>query len=424
MRDIKLNRNQLKTVLKEQYLFFKKQDLGIEREKLKDVLKYSRGPQIVVISGLRRVGKSTLLAQIRKRKYQNNFYYLNFEDERLLNFQAQDFSLLHQLLLEMFGEKRTFFLDEVQNIPGWERFVRRLSDRGYKFYLTGSNASLLSQELGSKLTGRYALVELFPFSFKEYLIFKKEKIVSGVLTTKEKANLKRHFNHYLLKGGIADALKYPQLNIHQQLYQDIIHRDIVARYKIEAVKSLKDLAFYLMSNNANLISFNKLKALLKLGSVNTVSTFIDHLQMAWLFFTLNIYSFSVKKQQIAPKKIYGIDTGMVNAVGFAFSKNKGRLLENLVYLVLREKQKQIFYYKTKKGQEIDFYLPGNKLFIQVAQEIESSQAKEREIAALAVALKEVKGSRGLILTEDREDELRLGRKKIKVVPIYNWILGL
>jgi len=183
---------------------------------------------------------------------------------------------------------KIFLFDEIQNIPGWERFVRRLHDQGYKFIVTGSNASLLSQELGTRLTGRSIRVELLPFSFQEYLRFKKTKAPSSkVLTTKQKGQLRKHANDYLLFGGIPDALKYKQLEIHKTLYDDVLYRDIATRYKLDNTKNLKELSFYLISNISNLISFNKLKQLLKLGSVNTIKSYIDYLENSWLFFVLN-----------------------------------------------------------------------------------------------------------------------------------------
>ena len=158
-------------MLLEQYNDFWSRDPGIEREQLRQVLDAADLPHAVIISGLRRVGKSTLLAQVAHRLGEGNFYYLNFEDERFLEFRAEDANDLFRSLVEIFGDLKTFILDEIQNIPGWERFVRRFMDLGYKFYITGSNASLLSRELGTHLTGRYVPVELFPFSFPEYLRF-------------------------------------------------------------------------------------------------------------------------------------------------------------------------------------------------------------------------------------------------------------
>ena len=171
----KITKTVLASALKEQNEAFLARDPGVQREIMEGLEDAVKAPQIVVITGLRRVGKSTLLAQIANKYLKESFYFVNFEDERLLNFQVGDFDLLHETLISLFGEKKAFLFDEIQNVPEWERFVRRLHDQGYKFIVTGSNASLLSHELGTRLTGRSVRIELFPFSFREYLNFKKVK---------------------------------------------------------------------------------------------------------------------------------------------------------------------------------------------------------------------------------------------------------
>jgi uncharacterized protein len=419
-----INKELLAIALKEQFDFFKTRDLGIEREILNQLSSVVVAPQIVVLTGLRRVGKSTLLAQVANKYLQDGFYFVNFEDERLLNFQVKDFDLLHETLISLFGYKKTFLFDEIQNVPEWERFVRRLHDQGYKFIVTGSNASLLSQELGTRLTGRSIRVELFPFSFREFLSFKKEEIPSlKVLTTKQRGQLLKLANKYIVSGGIPDSLKYPELEIHKTLYDDVLYRDIATRYKVDNVKSLKELTFYLISNISTLMSFNKLKDLLKLGSVNTVKSYIDYLENSWLFFIVNKYAYSIKEQQIATKKIYSIDTGLVSSVGFSFSENKGKLMENVVYLHLRRKKQEIFYYKTIQNYEIDFYLPRENTFIQVSQNFTLPETEEREIRAITSAANEQKeGMTYMVVTErDKKTREREGLQ-IQVVPLYEWLL--
>ncbi len=187
-------------------------------------------PHAVVISGLRRVGKSTLLAQFAHRLGEERFYYVNFEDDRFLEFQTEDANDLYQALVELFGERLVFIIDEVQNVTGWEHFVRRFMDQGIKFFITGSNASLLSRELGTRLTGRYIPIELFPFSFVEFLHFKGYTIPDLTrLITVEKASLQHTLDEYLRLGGIPDSLKYPELPLLRTPYDDILYRDIATR---------------------------------------------------------------------------------------------------------------------------------------------------------------------------------------------------
>jgi len=414
----------LATALKEQYEAFASRDLGVERDTLENLKETISAPQVTVITGLRRVGKSTLLAQVVKKYLKNDFYFVNFEDERLLNFQVSDFDVLHETLISLFGEKRTFLFDEIQNVPEWERFVRRLHDQGYKFIVTGSNASLLSQELGTRLTGRSIRVELYPFSFGEYLDFRKVKTPDlNVLTTRQKGNLRKLADEYISFGGIPDALKYPELGVHKALYDDVLYRDIATRYKLDNVKSLKELAFYLVSNTASLVSYNKLKDLLKLGSVNTVINYVDYLENSWLFFVVNKYAYSVKEQQIAAKKIYGIDTGLIQSVGFSFSQNKGKLMENMVFLQLRRKYLDVYYYKTTEDYEVDFFLPSEGSLIQVAQHFDLEETRERELRALVNAAKEQKRTKKLVIvTESEKSELGREGLQIQVVPLYEWLL--
>ncbi len=418
---------EIHTLLIEQQKEILGKDLGVEREKLTEVSKYKDTPFPVVISGLRRAGKSTLLAQLAHKFYPNNeYFYVNFEDDRFLNFTVSDFTKLHELLIELFGNQKTFMLDEIQNIDGWEVFVNRMIRGDYKFYITGSNASLLSKELGTKLTGRYIPIELFPFSWEEYLRF-NEILVSNPkrLTTEERGVLKNALSDYLKKGGIPQSLQYPQLPIHKTLYDDIINRDIGARYKLPDTKPLRELSFYLLSNIAKLVSYNKMKELLKLGSVNTVSSYIDYLEASWLLFVVNRFAYSVKKQQIANKKIYCIDTGLTKSVAFSFSEDKGRFLENTVFLKLRRLyENDVYYYKTEKDHEVDFYLSKKKAFIQVSQTIVDPTTRKREIQSLLEAMDEIGESTGIIITEDEKETLDLEGKIIQVIPIYEWFLNL
>ncbi|MCJ7617874.1 MAG: ATP-binding protein [Desulfobacterales bacterium] len=415
----------LSSVLREQYEAFSNVDLGTPREILPEITAGLASPKIMVITGLRRVGKSTLLAQIAQTHLSDNFFFVNFEDERLLSFTADQFDHLHEALIGLFGERKIFLFDEIQNVAEWERFVRRLHDQGYQFIITGSNSSLLGQELGTKLTGRSLRYELFPFSFTEYIKFHRVELPkTSTLTTSERGALLKHSREYLVNGGIPDALKYPQLDILKTLYNDVLYRDIAARYGIDNVKSLQELTFYLISNPASEISFNKLKTNLKLGSVNTVKKYISYLENAWLFFTINKYAYSVKEQQIAAKKIYSIDTGMLNSVGFSFSKNIGKIMENLVFLQLRRHHQDIFYYKTNQNHEVDFYVPSQQLAIQVSQELSDEETRLREFRSL-IELSEEKKEQNLlqIVTLADRESITIEGTTMEVLPLYEWLLS-
>ncbi|MBA4420891.1 MAG: hypothetical protein C0391_07065 [Anaerolinea sp.] len=416
--------DQIRAMLLEQFESFWLRDIGIERSRLKQVEKATPPPHAIVISGLRRVGKSTMLAQVAHKLGKDNFYYINFEDDRFSGFQAEDVNDLYQKLLETFGERKIFIMDEVQNIPGWEHFVRRFMEMGFKFYITGSNASLLSKELGTRLTGRYIPIELFPFSFTEYLQFRGEDIPNFKrMTTVDLARINGALKAYLISGGIPDALKYPDLPLLRSLYDDVLYRDIATRYRLDAITALKELAYFLMSNPAGMVSFNKLKEQLRLGSVNTVISYIEYMENSWLIFSLNLYAYSVKRQQIAPKKIYGIDTGMINSVGFRFSPNTGKLLENLVFLTLRQHTREIYYYITPGGYEVDFYLPERHQLIQVSHRLENSSTREREFRAIEDASKELQINSALILSDSSGKEVTIGGIPVKVQSITEWLLN-
>jgi predicted AAA+ superfamily ATPase len=419
----KWSKEQIKGILLEQAAAFWQLDTGILRDQLAAVERVRSSPQAVIISGLRRVGKSTLLAQLAHKLGEDNYYYLNFEDERFLGFSVDDANFLHQVLIEVFGERNIFILDEIQNITGWERFVRRFMDMGFKFYITGSNASLLSRELGSRLTGRYIPIELFPFSFREFTRFKDYQIPDiPPRTTLERANLERYLGEYLRGGGIPEQLKYPELPLHRTLYDDVLYRDIATRYQIVDVRALKELAFYLISNPAGHISFNKLKKNLMLGSVNTVKNYIEYMENSWLIFTVNVFDYSVKRQQIAPKIIYYIDTGMVNSIGFQFSPNTGRLIENLVFLALRRSTNNIYYYATDPGYEVDFYLPESRQLIQVTtQNINHSQTEGREIRALLGAMETLQLDEALVLSQTSQTPIQIDNKTIQIMAVSEWL---
>ena len=381
-------------------------ELGVEREiadKINTELQHA-----LIISGIRRCGKSTLMHQLSKKI--KRFNYLNFEDTRLTGFELSDFEKLDEIYKEEFGESTFYLFDEIQNITGWEIFVRSRLDKKKKFIITGSNASLLSKELGTRLTGRHVNVELFPFSFKENVLFKKRE---------ENVD---EFEIYLKEGGFPEYLKYKDPEILRELFTDVIQRDIVARHSIRESKALNEMALYLLTNVGKEFSFNALKNIFALGSVNTVSSFISYLEDSYLIFTVPKFDYSLKKQMVNPKKVYSIDNGLCAANSVSFSENKGRMLENLAYIFLRRDNKQIFYFKSENNRECDFLVKEAskiKMAIQVCYELNEDN-KGRELTGLTEALNKFDLKEGAILTFNQEDELVQNGKKIKVVPLWKW----
>ena len=416
----------LKEIVLEQDLDRQGADTGIVRAALQRILRYTGLPHAVVVSGVRRCGKSTLLDQVIGNFYKDGVYYLNFEDERLVDFDVKDFNRLYEVFLEVHGERKAFFFDEVQNVPYWEIFVRRMQAKGCKFFITGSNAALLSRELGAKLTGRNISVELFPFSFAEYLAFQGCAVASDSMSlTKERAAIKRHFDEYLRHGGMPEYLKYKDATLLKRVYEDILYRDIVARYGIKQVKPLRELGLYFLSNIGGTFSYNNLKKALGVGSINTIKSYADFMENSYLMFFVSRFSYSLKQQFVALKKIYCIDNGLADAVAFQFSRNKGRFLENLVFLELRRRSQEIYYYKTSNNLEVDFLVKTGRKelrLIQVADNLDNEKTRQRELNALIKAMDELKLKKAIILTDDTEEEIASGEKVIRVRPVYKWLL--
>ena len=421
-----MQKSLLKEIILEQEKDRQAIDLGIKRTILDFVSKKISLPHAVVISGIRRCGKSTLLNQIINNFYPKGVYYLNFEDERLVDFEVADFNSLYEVFLELYGERKVFFFDEIQNVAQWEVFVRRMQNKGHKFFITGSNASLLSRELGTKLTGRCVSIELYPFSFIEYLSFKDYKPQKDAFSyTAERARIKKHFSEYLRHGGMPEYLKYNDSTLLKRVYEDILYRDIVARYDIKQVKALRELGLYLLSNIGTLFSYNNLTKILGVGSMNTIKSYADYLENGFLVSLVSRFSYSLKQQFVANKKIYCIDNGLAESVAFQFSKNKGKFLENLVFLELKRRYPQIYYYKTTNNLEVDFLIKNGKKdisLIQVADNLDNEKTRQREIDALTYAMDELKLKKALILTEDTEEEIKLKGKVLLVQPIYKWLL--
>jgi len=422
-----MDKNLLREIVLEQQNIIASINTGTQREALDDIRKYLTLPHTIVISGIRRSGKSTLLQQAIKKFYGNDVYYISFEDERLLKFGYQDFNSLYEVFMELMGEKSVFFFDEIQNVDKWESFVRRMQDAGNKFFITGSNASLLSRELGTKLTGRYVNISLFPFSFKEFLHFKKQNITADTLSvTKGRSLAKRMFNEYMEYGGMPEYLRYGEPVLLKRTYEDILYRDIAVRHEIKAVRELRELALYFMSNPGCTFSYNNLKNMLQLGSVNTVKSYTDYLKDSFLLFTTNAFSFSLKKQFTSQKKTYCIDNGIINSVSFRFSKNKGRFLENMVFVELQRRYNDVYYYKTQKGREIDFLVRRDKkdiLLIQVTESLSDRKVRQRETDSLLAGMKELHVKKSLILTADEEETIRSKERIINVVPAYKWFIA-
>jgi predicted AAA+ superfamily ATPase len=378
---------------------------------------------VVVISGVRRCGKSTLLQAIRAKNKEQD-YYLNFDDERLIHFKVEDFQLLLELFGERFGKQSTFYFDEIQNITGWERFVRRLHDYGNKVYITGSNASMLSKELGTHLTGRYQQVELYPFSFLEYLKLNKvEPSLMDPFNTDHKALLKASFNDYFKLGGFPAFLKSKHAEYLKSLYESVLYRDVMVRNGITNEQEILELMFFVTSNTGKLISYNSLAKVIGVKNATTVKQYLGFLQDAYMLSLVPKYDVSVKKQLHNPKKVFGIDLGLMRQLSFQHSEDHGRLLENVVYLQLKRQAKKVYYHHNKS--ECDFVIKEKNSItqaIQVCWSLYDDKTKQREVKGVLDAMTTYQLKEGLILTEDENDRISVDDKIINIMPVWLWLL--
>jgi predicted AAA+ superfamily ATPase len=373
--------------------------------------------------GIRRSGKSSLLNIVRTQNKEKD-YFINFDDERLASFTVNDFQNLYEVFIEIFGEQKTFYFDEIQNVEGWERFVRRLHDNGNKIYITGSNATMLSEELGTRLTGRYIKYELYPFSFQEFLKFKQvDYTEKDIFTTFGRAKLKSKFNEYFKKGGFPGFLENENVQYLKSLYESILYRDVMVRNKITNEKEILELSLFLASNTAKLITYNSLKKVIGVQNATTVKNYMKIIQDTYLISLVNKYDTSLKKQVQNPKKVYFVDVGLVRIVGFHNSDNDGRLLENLVFIELKRRAKDVYYHKNK--YECDFVIKQkNKITeaIQVSWSLHNDETRKREINGLLDAMNTYNLKQGLILTENDEDNIKIDNKEITILPVWKWLL--
>jgi uncharacterized protein len=400
-----IRKEDLRVIIREQANQLQRQEGMIPR-----VLKTEpdiRSSQAIVIVGARRSGKSTYLGQLMVKS--GSFHFLTFEDIRLTEFEAEDFIKLDEVFVEELGEKEILFLDEIQNIQGWEIFVRQKLDKMKPVVLTGSNASLLSKELGTHLTGRHLDYEIFPFSYNEFLLYTHDSPSPG------------SFLEYLQKGGFPEFLQTLKTEYLQNLLEDILIRDIAVRHGIRNIRALKALTVYLLSNLGKEFSFQGLRKIFELGATSTVIDYISFLEDSYLLFTIPKFDYSLKKQSVNPKKIYSVDNGLAVVNSLSFSSDSGRMLENVVFISLRRKVKEIFYFRELK--ECDFIMkePGGTISaIQVCYQL-TPDNKNREIDGLVHAAKFFGLTEGLLLTLNEEDTLKKDGIILKILPVWKWL---
>lgn len=395
--------------------------------------------QIQTLVGLRRIGKTYLLYQkinelTNQKVPKNTILLINFEDERLLNLKADHLHLLLEAYYELYPENTTkklyLFFDEIHAVPSWNLFLKRLYEqKNYHIYITGSSSKLLSSEIATELRGRTQTHTVFPLSFQEFLRFKRFTIEKNISYSQQRFPLKKLLTEYLEYGGYPNVaqLENPleKESVLRNYLDLIIYKDIVDRYKIRNTLLLKNLIQYVVTNTSKHVSLHAFYESMKQDSMvskDSVGEYFSYLQEIGFLYQLPRYSPSLKKQFAAPKKIYIADNGFKKIHGIDFSEDSGRLLENLVFIELKRRGKDLYYFKEKN--ECDFLIKeGTRITqaLQVCFELNQNN-RDRELHGLTAALTMFQLKEGMIITFDQQEELSVENKKITVIPVWKWLL--
>ncbi|CEG11679.1 ATPase [groundwater metagenome] len=403
-------------------------------------IKFLKTNIVVAIIGVRRSGKSYIMRQVIRALIENNIkskniLMINFEDKRIVDFYPGLIDEIYKTYTEILNpdEIPFIFLDEIHNVPNWERWVRTMHElKKANIVISGSSSKLLSGELATVLTGRHLDIFTFPLGFEEFIHFRNLEIKDELDVIANKINIQRFLNEYFEFGGFPEVvLSDNKKELLLTYFDDILTKDIEKRYKLKKSEKLRMLARFYMTNISNSVTFNSLAKFLNTSTV-TVGKFSSYLEEANLIFFVKRFSFKVKEQEKAPRKIYSIDTGLSNAVGFKFTSNYGKILENLVAIELRKKEVEnvntkIYYWHNQQHEEVDFVIKNGlnaEQLIQVCWNINDYKTKEREIKALLKASDELKCDDLLIVNQDKEGKETIKNKEVKYISLATWLLKI
>lgn len=364
----------------------------------------SRSAQAIVLTGVRRCGKSTLQAQLMRQR--SKPFYCNLEDTRLFELTVRDFPTVLSLIREFAPKGAAIFLDEVQEVPEWQRLVRSLLDSGRIVCITGSNASLLGRELGAKLTGRHLSYEVFPFSYTEYLAYRHRKPDADSCMA------------FLDDGGFPAYLREGNPRVLQELLRDVVQRDIAIRHKLRETRHVMNLALFLLANTGQPMSMQGLTKSLAIPTVAQTSRYLEYLQDTYLLFAAPKFSPSFKKRVITPNKYYAVDNGLRRANSPQMTPDVGHRLENAVFLALRRRGESVSYASERNSWECDFVTASQ--VIQVCVEL-TPHNSDREVQGVLRAMKLPGTRRPLILTLDQTDRITADGHIIDVQPVWEWM---
>ncbi len=405
---------------------------GIHRSEYDSLVDSILIKEITIITGVRRSGKSTIMYQMIAKLLETGvdtkqILFVNFDDKKLSQDSLDEIYQSYRGSLNP-DKKAYIFFDEIHKKEGWESWVKKKYDLKTKdkFVISGSCSYLLKKEYSILLTGRNLTFEVFPLSLQEFLLFKgvelkKENIEKGILLEKSKIIIINKLVDYLELGGFPEiVLKEEQfkLQVLKQYFDDIIYKDIVDRYNSNNQKT-SDLALFLITNFTSQISLRKIRNSLGIA-YDSAKDYMSYFKEAFLFFTLEHFSYSIKEQKTKAKKVYCIDNGLRNSVAFKFSKDEGKLAENSVFLHLRRKIKNIYYWKNSKQHEVDFIVKNKDNSLSIINVSYTDNIDEREIRALLEFKKNFNKTKEMvIITKDLEKE----QQKIKFIPLWKWLLG-
>jgi len=417
-------------VVEQKERFFAKEGL-LSREVLATFDQLMERKEIVFLSGVRRCGKSSLMRlasdQLRARKgvSPSDILYLNFEDERMLDFAAKDFEKVLEAFDEIRGRsgRAWFFLDEIQNVKGWERWLNRLYEfEDVRVAVTGSNATLIESEVSGALTGRNRQIAVHPLSFREFLSWKGIAAQKpDTMLRNERVKVKSAFAEFLRMGGFPEVVKTGDTTLLDQYLKDILYRDVIARRGIRNAHEIKELCLFLSSNIGTVRSYKNLKDMVGARSLVTIKNYLDILEQVYLFFGLDLFDYSVKKRMYNPSKVYSIDGALTGSMAFRFSENMGRIYENAVFVELLRRGQETYYWRSAGGKEVDFVCRKGKAVetaIQVCFDLSDAETRAREYEGLRAAKEELGAKMLLILTED-EEKTEAG---INIMPLWKWSL--
>jgi hypothetical protein len=384
--------------------------------------------KIITLTGFRRVGKTYLLFLILEKIKNEFFIYFNFEDERI----PETAEVLTELMLaveELYGKQPSYLLfDEIHVIPEWGKFLRRILDKGYKIFVTGSSSKLGIKEIPTELRGRTINHTILPLSFYEYLHFKGVDIKE--LYSQKEIEIKRIFHEYLVYGGfpeLYESNEFERKEVIQEYFRTLVQRDLINRFNIREEALLSSTIKLVL--NSLMVSISKLTATLKsIGfrcSKNTISNYLSYLEKSFFLFQVLYYSKNVKDQMQYPRKIYFVDNGFIKFL--CVNPDESRFLENAIAVELKRRGCEFYYWKSQKGEEVDFVIMENGMatqLIQASYDISLVDTKERETRALIKGMKHFGLQKGLILTFDSEELIKTDEYEIEVKPVWKWLLKI